>query len=121
MDLSLRGHPGMPGGGSVPPAPVLAPGSALRSRPRVALPSAQALVLYRSRGPPGQARRVAPWPNEAGSGPWSCGPRRGWRIMTLTGRRVVREVRRAMCNIPILSSLSLLTERRIVRNGIAVI
>jgi hypothetical protein len=34
-------NPGMPRGGIVPPAPVLAPGSALGSRPRVALSSAQ--------------------------------------------------------------------------------
>jgi GxxExxY protein len=35
-------NPGSRMGGIVPPAPVLAPGSALRSRPRVALSSAQA-------------------------------------------------------------------------------
>ena len=35
-------NPGMPRGGIVPPSPVLAPGSALGSRPRVALSSAQA-------------------------------------------------------------------------------
>jgi hypothetical protein len=35
-------NPGRPWGGIVPPAPVLAPGSALGSRPRVALSSAQA-------------------------------------------------------------------------------
>jgi hypothetical protein len=34
-------NPGMPRGGIVPPTPVLAPGSALGSRPRVALSSAQ--------------------------------------------------------------------------------
>jgi hypothetical protein len=34
-------NPGRPRGGIVPPAPVLAPGSALGSRPRVALSSAQ--------------------------------------------------------------------------------
>ena len=37
----FRANPGMPRGGIVPPTPVLAPGSALRSRPRVALSSAQ--------------------------------------------------------------------------------
>jgi hypothetical protein len=34
-------NPGMPRGGILPPAPVLAPGSALGSRPRVALSSAR--------------------------------------------------------------------------------
>src|SRR5437868_14423473 len=34
-------NPGMPRGGIVPPSPVLAPGSALGSRPRVVLSSAQ--------------------------------------------------------------------------------
>ena len=33
----FRANPGMPRGGIVPPSPVLAPGSALGSRPRVAL------------------------------------------------------------------------------------
>src|SRR5882762_11625151 len=45
----------MPRGGIVPPAPVLAPGSALRSRPRVALSSAQAPAVYRGPRPPGNA------------------------------------------------------------------
>src|SRR5271166_4104471 len=38
----VRANPGRPWGGMVPPSPVLAPGSALGSRPRVALSSAQA-------------------------------------------------------------------------------
>ena len=38
-------NPGKPRGGIVPPIPVLAPGSALGSRPRVALSSAQAPSL----------------------------------------------------------------------------
>jgi len=42
----VRANPGMPRGGIVPPTPVLAPGSALRSRPRVALSSAQAPSVY---------------------------------------------------------------------------
>src|SRR4051794_21576302 len=45
----------MPRGGILPPAPVLAPGSALRSRPRVALSSAQAPAVYRGPRPPGNA------------------------------------------------------------------
>src|SRR5436305_1541668 len=48
-------NPGMPRGGILPPAPVLAPGSALRSRPRVALSSAQAPAVYRGPRPPGNA------------------------------------------------------------------
>src|SRR3954468_15156901 len=48
-------NPGMPRGGIVPPAPVLAPGSALRSRPRVALSSAQVPAVYRGPRPPGNA------------------------------------------------------------------
>ena len=39
----------------MPPAPVLAPGSALGSRPRVALSSAQAPAVYRGPRPPGNA------------------------------------------------------------------
>ena len=39
--IAFRPIPGMPRGGVLPPTPVLAPGSALRSRPRVALSSAQ--------------------------------------------------------------------------------
>ena len=48
-------NPGMPRGGIVPPTPVLAPGSALRSRPRVALSSAQAPAVYRGPRLPGNA------------------------------------------------------------------
>src|SRR5215510_6157729 len=103
----IRANPGMPRGGIVPPTPVLAPGSALGSRPRVALSSAQTLARYRSRRPPGHSRRVAPWPNEAESGPWSCEPRPGWSLRTLTGRRVVRPVRRLMRNTHIVSLLNL--------------
>jgi hypothetical protein len=40
-----RANPGRPRGGIVPSAPVLAPGSALGSRPRVALSSVQALSM----------------------------------------------------------------------------
>jgi len=43
----IEANPGMPRGGILPPAPVLAPGSALGSRPRVALSSAQAPPGYR--------------------------------------------------------------------------
>ena len=42
----ISANPGMPRGGIVPPTPVLAPGSALGSRPRVALSSAQAPPFY---------------------------------------------------------------------------
>src|SRR3954452_15578434 len=48
-------NPGMPRGGIVPPVPVLAPGSALGSRPRVALSSAQVPAVYRGPRPPGNA------------------------------------------------------------------
>src|SRR5271157_726362 len=51
----FRANPGMPRGGIVPPTPVLAPGSALRSRPRVALSSAQAPEVYQGPRPPGNA------------------------------------------------------------------
>ena len=39
--IAFRPIPGMPRGGVLPPTPVFAPGSALGSRPRVALSSAQ--------------------------------------------------------------------------------
>ena len=42
----FRANPGRPWGGFVPPSPVLAPGSALGSRPRVALSSAQVFSVY---------------------------------------------------------------------------
>src|ERR1035437_9984482 len=45
--------PGGRGGGIVPPSPVLAPESALGSRPRVALSSAQVSSVYRARLWPG--------------------------------------------------------------------
>ena len=47
----FRANPGMPRGGIVPPTPVLAPGSALGSRPRVALrPSPPSLPQVRGVG-----------------------------------------------------------------------
>jgi len=52
----FRANPGMPRGGIVPPTPVLAPGSALRSRPRVALSSAQVPPLYSSPRPSDNSR-----------------------------------------------------------------
>jgi hypothetical protein len=49
-------NPGTPGSGLVPLAPVLAPGTALGSRPRVALSSAQVARVYRGPRPPGNSR-----------------------------------------------------------------
>ena len=49
-------NPGTPGSGIVPLSPVLAPGTALGSRPRVALSSAQAVSVYRGPRPPGNSR-----------------------------------------------------------------
>src|SRR5215469_17780829 len=63
----IRANPGMPRGGIVPPAPVLAPGSALGSRPRVALSSAHAPAVYRGPRPPGNAG--------AGSAACTTGPK----------------------------------------------
>src|ERR1700719_4118823 len=51
----IAANPGMPRGGIVPPAPVLAPGSALGSRPRVGRSSAPAPAVYRGPRPPGNA------------------------------------------------------------------
>jgi len=51
----IRANPGMPRGGVLPPTPVLAPGSALGSRPRVALSSAQARLVYSALRPPGNS------------------------------------------------------------------
>jgi hypothetical protein len=49
-------NPGTRGSGIVPLSPVLAPGTALGSRPRVALSSAQARSVYRGPRPPGNSR-----------------------------------------------------------------
>jgi hypothetical protein len=86
----IEANPGMPRGGFLPPAPVLAPGSALGSRPRVALSSAQAPPVYsalRPPGNPGPGRRLArrgrgirpgsrAWARSLSTGP--C-PREDWR------------------------------------------
>src|SRR4051794_1565351 len=52
----IRANPGMRRGGIVPPTPVLAPGSALGSRPRVALSSAQVSPVYSTPRPSGNSR-----------------------------------------------------------------
>ena len=86
----IEANPGMPRGGIVPPAPVLAPGSALGSRPRVALSSAQAPPVSSALRPPGNlgpgrplARRgrgirlgSRAWARSMSKGP--C-PREDWR------------------------------------------
>src|SRR5262249_53423630 len=51
----FRANPGMPRGGIVPPTPVLAPGSALGSRPRVALSSARVPPVYSGPRPSGNS------------------------------------------------------------------
>jgi hypothetical protein len=86
----IEANPGMPRGGILPPAPVLAPGSALGSRPRVALSSAQAPPVYSALRPPGnpgpggrlagRGRGIRPgscaWARSLSKGP--C-PREAWR------------------------------------------
>jgi hypothetical protein len=86
----IEANPGMRRGGIVPPAPVLAPGSALGSRPRVALSSAQAPQVYSAPWPPGNpgsGRRLAgrgrgirpgsrAWARSLLEGP---SPREAWR------------------------------------------
>ena len=52
----FRANPGKPGSGIVPLFPVLAPGTALGSRPRVALSSAQAPSVYCEPMPPDNLR-----------------------------------------------------------------
>src|SRR5437764_8923983 len=52
----FRANPGMPRGGIVPPTPVLAPGSALGSRPRVVLTSARVPPVYSGPRPWGNSR-----------------------------------------------------------------
>src|SRR3954451_11042159 len=51
----FRANPWMPRGGIVPPTPGLAPGSALGSRPRVALSSAQVSPVYSGPRPSGNS------------------------------------------------------------------
>jgi hypothetical protein len=58
----FRADPGMPRAGILPPSPVLAPGSALGSRPRVDLSSAQVSRVYPKSGARGNS-----WPGRAGT------------------------------------------------------
>jgi hypothetical protein len=95
----FRANPGKPGSGIVPLSPVLAPGTALRSRPRVALSSAQALSVYcepRLRGNSRLGHILAKWGDRilvdppAKTGTWHRGDRRerDYREMTRTKRIV---------------------------------
>ena len=52
----FRANPGKPESGIMPLLPVLAPGTALGSRPRVALSSAQAISMYYEPMPPDNLR-----------------------------------------------------------------
>jgi len=56
----IRTNPGMSRGGVLPPTPVLAPGSALGSRPRVARSSAQVPRAYSEPRPPGNSQGDRP-------------------------------------------------------------
>ena len=56
--IALRPIPELRKGGILPPSPVLAPGSALGSRPRVALSSAQVASVYRTALWPGKGSRL---------------------------------------------------------------
>src|SRR5436305_6265609 len=86
----FRANPGRPRGGILPPAPVLAPGAALGSRPRVALSSAQAPSMELRRG--GRSKRLLPG---LGAPPGvglrqslaACGPDRLGATGQLVGRR----------------------------------
>jgi hypothetical protein len=93
----IGANPGKPESGIVPLSPVLAPGTALRSRPRVALSSAQVLRVYRGPRPPGNSRlghmlaergdripldlRAKTWTGHQG-----LGPEKGCREMSDTFR-----------------------------------
>src|SRR3954451_19052644 len=64
----------MPRGGILPPTPVLGPGSALGSRPRVALSSARAPPVYSGPRPSGNSG-ISRLPARRGGG-----VRPGWRL-----------------------------------------
>jgi hypothetical protein len=117
----IEANPGMPRGGIVPPAPVLAPGSALGSRPRVALSSAQAPPVDsgpRPSGNSGLGRLLA----RLGRRVRLELPARTRRTSkALTPRRIVGAVRGSMYGVFDLSYSDQFANRRIVRGWIAVI
>jgi hypothetical protein len=65
----FEANPGKPRGGVLPPTPVLAPGTALRSRPRVALSSAQVPRGYSEPRPLGKSQWDRPGANRGGTMP----------------------------------------------------
>jgi hypothetical protein len=65
----FKANPGMRRGGVLPPTPVLAPGSALGSRPRVARSSAQAAPVSCGPGPAGNSRPGRPLGKRGGTPP----------------------------------------------------
>ena len=115
----IEANPGMPRGGIVPPAPVLAPGSALGSRPRVALSSAQAPAVYRGPRPPGNAGAGSAAHDGSEDPTWNRGPGSGENSRTLATRRIVEAVWGWAYAVIELSCNWVSTRRRIVRDGIA--
>jgi len=115
----IEANPGMPRGGIVPPAPVLAPGSALGSRPRVALSSAQAPAVYRGPRPPGNAGAGSAAHDGSEDPTWNRGPGSGESSRTLATRRIVEAAWGWAYAVIELSCNWIYTRRRIVRDGIA--
>jgi hypothetical protein len=99
----LRANPGMRRGGVLPPSPVLAPGSALGSRPRVALPSAQAVPVYCGPRPAGNSRQGRPVVKRGGTIPGEprAQPRIGSQALDLEG--MVQEAQGSMPAMRMLS------------------
>jgi hypothetical protein len=115
-------NPGKPRGGVLPPTPVLAPGTALGSRPRVARSSAQVPRAYSEPRPPAIPRGIAPAQTRAEEGPGNCKAREGSSIRTLTARGMAGEARCGrICSIIIITIKYVSVYRRIVCDRIAVI
>jgi rubredoxin len=118
----LEANPGKPRGGVLPPTPVLAPGTALGSRPRVALSSAQVPRAYTEPRPPSNSQGIAPAQTRAEECPENCKAREGSSTRALTARGMAGEARcERMCYIVILTINYIYIEWRIVRDRIAVI
>src|SRR5262245_60931881 len=115
----MGANPGMPRGGIVPPAPVLASGSALGSRPRVARSSAQAPAVYRGPRPPGNAGAGSAAHDGSEDPTWNRGPGSGESSRTLATRRMVEAAWGWAYAVIELSCSLISTRKRIVRYGIA--
>jgi hypothetical protein len=117
----VAANPGMPRGGVLPPAPVLAPGRRSGRVPALPYPPPRLLQCIRDHGHLTIAGWVTCSQDGAEEFAWDCAPGPGGCTRIPAHRRIVAVVRGSMYGVFRLSCSYGFAKRRIVRDRIAVI